>query len=325
MADILLHFDNHIFSYRVAGILIINGKVLLQAPKNQDQYAFPGGHVAFGETNAETLIREWREEIGVDIDVSELKWIEENIFLWGGKNVHQICLSYIVELKDVNQIPHDGSFMSKEYGDQNGESICFHWAPMEDIKDLTVYPVNAAELLTHLDDGIRRLVYQEDDKMETDPPDITLHISEGIFNLRVGALIMKNNSVLMVINNSSSFYYSVGGRVKLCEALDHAVVREALEETGEALDIDRLVWIHENFFTAASGETIGRRYHEISFFYLMKLNDGTNIASGSYTNDGARLAWLPIDKLDEYELYPGMLKNGLRKLPVHPMHVITRG
>ena len=60
MSDILFHHDNYIFSYRVSGILVCDGKVLLQAPKNTGEYAFIGGHVALGETNAETLMREAR-------------------------------------------------------------------------------------------------------------------------------------------------------------------------------------------------------------------------------------------------------------------------
>ncbi len=75
MSDILFHHDNYIFSYRVSGILVRNGKVLLQVPKNTGEYAFPGGHVALGETNAETLRREWREEVGADIEVGE-RWFE---------------------------------------------------------------------------------------------------------------------------------------------------------------------------------------------------------------------------------------------------------
>jgi ADP-ribose pyrophosphatase YjhB (NUDIX family) len=49
MSDILFKTDNYILSYRVAGICIQNGKVLLQKPTNDNGYAFPGGHVAFGE------------------------------------------------------------------------------------------------------------------------------------------------------------------------------------------------------------------------------------------------------------------------------------
>ena len=52
--DILFKTDDHIFSYRVAGICVHNEKVLLHKAKGDEGYAFPGGHVSFGETNAET-------------------------------------------------------------------------------------------------------------------------------------------------------------------------------------------------------------------------------------------------------------------------------
>ena len=57
--DLLFRTDDFIFSYRVAAIICRDGKYLLQRPAGTDEYAFPGGHVAYGETNAETLAREF--------------------------------------------------------------------------------------------------------------------------------------------------------------------------------------------------------------------------------------------------------------------------
>ena len=70
MSDILFKTDDYIFSYRVGGLLIHNGKVLMQKAVDDDGYAFIGGHVAFGETTAETIVREFKEEIGADIKVT---------------------------------------------------------------------------------------------------------------------------------------------------------------------------------------------------------------------------------------------------------------
>ncbi len=49
--DILVKIDDGIFSYRVAGILVRHGMVLLQHPLDDPIYAFPGGHVKLGETS----------------------------------------------------------------------------------------------------------------------------------------------------------------------------------------------------------------------------------------------------------------------------------
>ena len=113
MTDILFRTDSYVFSYRVAGVCIQNGKVLLQKPADDDGFAFPGGHVAFGETNAETLTREFKEEIGADIAVGGLKWVGEVFFDWGGKPCHQICLYYAIDIRD-DRTPADGVFTAQE-------------------------------------------------------------------------------------------------------------------------------------------------------------------------------------------------------------------
>ena len=152
--DILYKTENWVFSYRVAGICVRGGKVLLQKPVNDTAYALPGGHVAFGETNEETLIREFKEEIGADIQVGELKWVAENFFPWGDKTCHQICLYYMVE----GAISADMQFLGIE---ERNIPLEFFWIPIDALKDLEVYPVEAAELLTKLDQGVQHFVFKE--------------------------------------------------------------------------------------------------------------------------------------------------------------------
>lgn len=92
--DILLHAGNYLFSYRVAGICVQNRKILLQKPVNDTAYVIPGGHAKFGETNAETLIREFYEEIGAAISVGDLKWVGELFFR--GTISHTIRFAFII-------------------------------------------------------------------------------------------------------------------------------------------------------------------------------------------------------------------------------------
>ncbi|MBR3840541.1 MAG: NUDIX hydrolase [Erysipelotrichales bacterium] len=158
--DILFRTDEYVFSYRVAGICIQNGKVLLQKPTNDTAFAFPGGHVTFGETNELTLIREYQEEIGVDISVDELKWVGEIFFPWGNKPCHQICLYYLVNI-DSNNIPLDGVFMGKEEIEGRSFNLEFHWVPLNELKNIEVYPTNVVELMNHINDGVQHFIYRE--------------------------------------------------------------------------------------------------------------------------------------------------------------------
>lgn len=160
MSDILFRTEDHIFSYRVAGICVKDNKVLLQKPNNDTEFAFPGGHVAFGETNAETLEREFREEIGADIEVKELKWVAEIFFPWGDKPCHQICLYYMIYIVSDN-LPTSDIFIGTESLENKEFKLEFHWIPIENIKDIELYPLEAKDLLTDLDSGVEHFVYRE--------------------------------------------------------------------------------------------------------------------------------------------------------------------
>ena len=162
MADLLFKADEWVFSYRVAGICVRNGKVLLQTTTGEDRsFAFPGGHVAFGETNADTLIREFKEEIGADIAVGDLKWVAEVFFPWGSKPCHQICLYYMVEIQNP-EFPVSGAFLGKEHLEGRSFDLEFHWVPIAQAKDMEVYPTNARGLLDKLNDGVQHFVYREE-------------------------------------------------------------------------------------------------------------------------------------------------------------------
>ena len=67
---------------RVAGILIEDNKILLiQHYKNNKKYwLMPGEGNDWGETAKEALIREYKEETNMDIEVDEFLFLSETIF-----------------------------------------------------------------------------------------------------------------------------------------------------------------------------------------------------------------------------------------------------
>ena len=144
--DILFKFDNFMFSYRVGGILIHENKILLQKPPN-DEYAIIGGHVQAFEDSAQTLEREFFEELHTCIKAENLIAIGEIFFLWGERPCHQISLYYNVSLAGTVSIPLEGVFHG--YDDLGGERIDldFCWVPLDDLNSLTVYPT---ELIPHI-------------------------------------------------------------------------------------------------------------------------------------------------------------------------------
>ena len=161
MSDILFKTDGYVFSYRVGGLLIRGGKVLMQKLVGEDGYAFIGGHVAFGETTAETIVREFKEEIGADIKVERLFMVNENFFPWGDRPCQQINLYYLVSLKDETQIPLDRSFKALDELGEERIDLEMCWIPLEDVPNRNIYPPQAKEYIVNTPDEIVYFVYKE--------------------------------------------------------------------------------------------------------------------------------------------------------------------
>lgn len=128
--DILFDTEKGRFSYRVAGLAVQDGKLLVQRAKGDEGFSVPGGHVAFGETTAETLRREFREELGLDVEVGELAAVGEVFFDWDGP-CQQIGLYYRVELPGG---PWEGVRHGFDNYGQVREEIDFLWVPVEKIQ-----------------------------------------------------------------------------------------------------------------------------------------------------------------------------------------------
>ena len=155
--------------------------------------------------------------------------------------------------------------------------------------------------------------------------DICLQTKENDrFRLRAAGIIIENGCVLFATNDSEKYYYSIGGGVELHETLEDAVKREVFEETGIHYEIDRLAFIHENFFSRNDGMLKGLKCHEITFYFLMKSRGTQELNSHSFTQGfEEKMCWLPIDKLSEYDAYPKFFAEKLKNLKPHPEHIVT--
>ncbi|MBQ7699479.1 MAG: NUDIX domain-containing protein [Clostridia bacterium] len=153
--------------------------------------------------------------------------------------------------------------------------------------------------------------------------DITVRVDESVVNLRVGAVITKDNKVLMVKNQRDDYYYSVGGRIKIGETSEKAIIREVYEELGVKLTIDRLGFISENYFYGDMGDNTGREIYEICFYYYMKTPSDFEPHGESVTSDGLAetFEWIPFDT--DKTIYPVFFKTELYDPCEAVKHIIT--
>lgn len=121
---------------------------------------------------------------------------------------------------------------------------------------------------------------------------------KGYINIRVGAIILKDDRFLMVRNDKMDYYYSVGGRIKFGETAEDAVLREVLEETGVRMEIDHLGFVMENYFLSDLDARLGKEFYEIAFYFYMKTPEDFQPVCRSFTEEGQQeyLEWVSSDE-----------------------------
>ena len=142
--------------------------------------------------------------------------------------------------------------------------------------------------------------------------DMTVPCENGVINIRAGAIIMKDGKILMAGNRKYPEYlYTVGGRLKFGETAEEAIIREVREETGITMEIDRLGFVHENYFHGTAPSKRGKLVYEISFFFYMKVPEDFAPICNKPTEDelGEYLCWIESDAPIRY--YPEFFRTEL--------------
>jgi 8-oxo-dGTP pyrophosphatase MutT (NUDIX family) len=115
----------------------------------KDEYFYRplGGGIEFGEPSVETICRELREEINVEVDRDSLKYLGavENIFYFNGIPGHEIVLIYDGVLKD-SSLYEEAVLTGKE---ADGEDVHAVWKNINDFGEgkSILYPTGLVEIL----------------------------------------------------------------------------------------------------------------------------------------------------------------------------------
>ena len=136
------------------------------------------------------------------------------------------------------------------------------------------------------------------------------------FRYRVGAIIVSDGYALFSYGEKCGYYYTVGGGVHIGEKSEDAVLREVFEETGEKFIIERPLCLVENFFDG-DGALEGLDCHTIELYYLMKPCVKKEFDKVSLTTGGdkEKMKWIPINRIDEYDIRPPLVKELLKEMP----------
>ncbi|CAA9403076.1 MAG: hypothetical protein AVDCRST_MAG01-01-1157 [uncultured Rubrobacteraceae bacterium] len=98
----MISFDRHgiRFKYRVAGLCLHDGYVLLTRADQDDYWIQPGGRVELAENTRTALHRELLEETGHESLVRDLLWIIENVVDLDETAYHELAFIYSLSPTD---------------------------------------------------------------------------------------------------------------------------------------------------------------------------------------------------------------------------------
>ncbi len=150
--------------------------------------------------------------------------------------------------------------------------------------------------------------------------DITVKVGDDhTLNVRATAIIIHNNKVLLHKNKNEDYHALLGGRVQIGECSIETVKREVMEEIGKEIEVTGYCCTIENFFNFRGSE-----YHEIMFVHFAEfVNEEDKKIEETLQNvegkDRLEYKWLDLDKINEYEIRPEVMKKVLSegKFPVH--------
>lgn len=147
--------------------------------------------------------------------------------------------------------------------------------------------------------------------------DISYVTGNEKFNYRACAVIIDDNKILAMHDECSPYFYLPGGRVRMGETAEQAVIREVYEELNIKASIVRPLWLNQAFFT----EDVDKlNYHELCIYFLIDISNTDILNKGKkfMIEEGEHIhtfEWLNFEKLKDEYFYPLFLKEEIFNLP----------
>ena len=128
------------FMYRVGGIAVHDGRLLVERNVKHGYCFVPGGRVEYGESAAEALAREVYEELGEEAEVGRLLLVTDNFFEQEGRRYQEAALYFLMTFAPGSKtLGRSGTFEGAEPG------TVFQWLPVEDLEQTVLFPEFLAE------------------------------------------------------------------------------------------------------------------------------------------------------------------------------------
>ena len=152
--DLCIDVAGGVVNIRAGAIIMKDGKFLMAGNPRSDYLYSVGGRVRFGETAAEAVVREVREETGRTLEIDRLGFVTEDYFIGDsvakmGKVIYELGYYFYMKTPAAFE-PVCGSFTE----DGSGEFLV--WVAPEEGRKL--YPLFFNDELRHPEQTVKHFV-----------------------------------------------------------------------------------------------------------------------------------------------------------------------
>ena len=127
------------FNYRACAVIIHDGRLLTLKDNRSPYFYLPGGRVLLHETAENAVLRELREELGIEADIIRPLWMVQSFFTEDvtGERFHELCLYCLVDVTNTDLLSRGKSFPGAEW--EKGQR--FTWMPFDQAEQAYLYPL----------------------------------------------------------------------------------------------------------------------------------------------------------------------------------------
>ena len=139
--DIAMVMEDVKYNFRVGAVLTYQNKILIEKSDASSFFVIPGGRVKLLEDTKSALIRELKEELGIDISKidSQLISVIENFFVLRDVQFHELYFIYKYDLTEDFGIK-DGMV------NLDSSSSKYYWKSLDELDNIEILPIKLKEV-----------------------------------------------------------------------------------------------------------------------------------------------------------------------------------